>query len=92
MEVICLEEEAFYKLIEVVVARILAKYKVQEDRWISSSEVMKILRIKSKTTLQRLRDESKIRFSQPDGKIILYGSFLDLQVPGQKCKRYLLSK
>ncbi|MBK7694832.1 MAG: hypothetical protein IPN15_08880 [Saprospiraceae bacterium] len=30
------------------------------------------LRVKSKTTLQKLRDEGKIRFSQPEKKIILY--------------------
>lgn len=30
------------------------------------------LRIKSKTTLQRLRDEGHIRFTQPDRKTILY--------------------
>ncbi|MEZ2413922.1 helix-turn-helix domain-containing protein [Muriicola sp. E247] len=35
-------------------------------------EAMHILRIKSTTTLQKLRDEGKIRFSQPQKKIILY--------------------
>ena len=33
---------------------------------------MRELRIKSTTTLQKLRDEGKIRFSQPQKKIILY--------------------
>ena len=33
---------------------------------------MEILGIKSKGTLQKLRDEGKIRFSQPEKKIILY--------------------
>jgi hypothetical protein len=33
---------------------------------------MRILRIKSKTTLQKLRDEGRIRFSQLDKKNILY--------------------
>lgn len=31
-----------------------------------------MMRIKSKTTLQKLRDEGKIRFSQSKQKIILY--------------------
>ncbi|RYZ84994.1 MAG: DNA-binding protein, partial [Proteobacteria bacterium] len=31
-----------------------------------------LLKIKSKTTLQKLRDEGKIRFSQPQKKLILY--------------------
>jgi hypothetical protein len=33
---------------------------------------MKKLRKKSKTTLQKLRDEGKVRFTQPEKKIILY--------------------
>ena len=33
---------------------------------------MQKLRIASKTTLQKLRDEGKIRFSQPEKKLILY--------------------
>jgi hypothetical protein len=35
-------------------------------------EARKKLRITSKTTLQKLRDEGKIRFSQPEKKLILY--------------------
>lgn len=72
MEVICLQDEAFYALIEEVVQRIKEKQNIQEDKWISGVEAMEKLRIKSKTTLQRLRDEGRIRFSQPDKKIILY--------------------
>ena len=66
MEVICLEDEAFYALFEQVVQRI------KEDKWISPEEAMQKLRITSKTTLQKLRDEGKIRFSQPEKKLILY--------------------
>ena len=72
MEVICLEDEAFYALIDRVVSRIKEKEGIKEDRWISTEEAMTKLRIKSKTTLQKLRDEGKIRFSQPQKKIILY--------------------
>ena len=72
MEVICLEDEAFYALVEEVVQRIKEKQNIKEDKWLSPSEAMEKLRIKSKTTLQRLRDEGRIRFSQPDKKIILY--------------------
>lgn len=74
MEVICLEDEAFYALVEAVIARIKAKEGIKEDKWISAEEAMARLRIKSKTTLQKLRDEAKIRFSQPEKKIILYDS------------------
>lgn len=74
MEVICLEEEAFYALVEQVVQRIKEKKGVKEDKWISGEEAMQKLRITSKTTLQKLRDEGKIRFSQPEKKLILYDS------------------
>lgn len=72
MEVICLEDEAFYQLIEKVVSRIKQQEGIKEDRWLSTDEAMDKLKIKSKTTLQKLRDEGKIRFSQPERKIILY--------------------
>lgn len=72
MEVICLEDEAFYALVESVVKRIKDQQGIKEDKWISGEEAMEKLRIKSKTTLQKLRDEGKIKFSQPEKKIILY--------------------
>ena len=72
MEVICLETEAFYTLIEEVVGRLRAKENSTEEKWIQSEVVMDLLGIKSKSTMQRLRDEGKIRYSQPHKKIILY--------------------
>lgn len=72
MQVICLEDEAFYQLVEQVVLRIKEKQHITGDKWISAEEAMQKLRISSKTTLQKLRDEGKIRFSQPERKLILY--------------------
>ena len=72
MEVICLQDEAFYALVERVVEHIKRKENISADKWISGEEAMKMLRITSKTTLQKLRDEGKVRFSQPEKKIILY--------------------
>lgn len=72
MEVICIQDEAFYALIELVIERIKEKHGLKEDRWISGEEAMQKLRINSKTTLQKLRDEGKIRFSQPARKYIVY--------------------
>ncbi len=72
MQVICLEEAAFYSLIEQVVARLKETHNQQKEEWISDERAMQLLNIKSKTTLQKLRDEGKIRFSQPQKKIILY--------------------
>jgi len=72
MNVICLEDQAFYSLIEQVVTRIKETIGAKEDRWISGEEAMNMLRVSSKSTLQKMRDEGKIRFSQPEKKIILY--------------------
>ncbi len=72
MEVICLQDEAFYSLIEDVVERLKEKNNITEDKWISGDEAMKKLRITSRTTLQKLRDTGSIRFSQPEKRIILY--------------------
>lgn len=72
MQVICLEEPAFFAIVDRVVDHIKEKHFVKEDKWISPEEAMQILRIKSKTTLQKLRDEGLIRFSHPERRIILY--------------------
>lgn len=72
MEVICLQDEAFYKLIEEVVDRIKEKQNKTQDKWVSSERAMELLNIKSKTTLQKLRDTGEITFTQPQKKIILY--------------------
>ncbi len=73
MEVICLEEEAFFVLVDEVVTRIQAtESDAEAQKWLDAEEAMKLLKIKSKTTLQKLRDEGKIRFSQPQPKWIVY--------------------
>lgn len=72
MEVICLEDAAFYELIETVFERLKDKSTTQPPKWVSGEEAMRILSIKSKTTLQQLRDEGKVRFSQPMQRVILY--------------------
>ena len=72
MEVICLEDVAFYTLIEQVVERLKNVKGEQREKWISDEQAMQLLNIKSKTTLQKFRDEGRIRFSQPEKKIILY--------------------
>lgn len=72
MQVICLEEQAFYTLLEEVVARLKADQQTPSFKWLGQAEAMQLLNIKSKTTLQKMRDEGKIRFSQPEKRIILY--------------------
>jgi hypothetical protein len=72
MQVVCLQEEAFYALFDKVVEHIEAKRKDTLPKWIDGEEAMQLLNIKSLTTLQKLRDFGKIRFSQPQKRIILY--------------------
>ncbi|MBK6484048.1 MAG: hypothetical protein IPG01_13170 [Chitinophagaceae bacterium] len=40
MEVICLENEAFYALIEEIVQRLKEKNNIIEDKWISGEEAL----------------------------------------------------
>lgn len=72
MNVICLEDAAFYTLLEEVVSRLKEKHAVRHDKWINDDQAMQLLNIKAKSTMQKLRDEGKIRFSQPLKKNILY--------------------
>lgn len=72
MQVICLEEQAFYTLLEEVVARLKASQQQEHPRWVNQDTAMQMLNIRSRTTLQKMRDEGKIRFSQPEKRIILY--------------------
>ena len=71
MEVICLETQAFHKLIDEVVDRIL-EAKKEQPKWISREHAMDMLKITSKTTLQKLKNEGHLRFSQPMKKLVLY--------------------
>lgn len=71
LNIICLESEAFYALIDEVVNRLKEKNGV-EEKWIDDEEAMRLLHISSKTTLQKYRDEGSIRFTQPSKKLILY--------------------
>ncbi|OSZ79025.1 DNA-binding protein [Chitinophagaceae bacterium IBVUCB1] len=72
MNIINFNEEAFCEIIEKLLNKVNPSSHNIKSKWISSSEAMELLSIKSKTTLQSLRDKGKIRFSQPNRKIILY--------------------
>jgi hypothetical protein len=74
LEIICVESEAFYKLLEEVLRHFKNNEPKTSDKWISGVEAMKMLRIKSKATLQKMRDEGRIRFTQPEKKLLLYDS------------------
>lgn len=69
MDVIVIETEAFYKLVEEVIDRVQPK---QKEKWILEQEALSMLGLKSKTTLWEMRTKGEIRYSQPSKKIILY--------------------
>lgn len=74
MQVICLEDQAYRALIDEVVSRIKELKNLNNNKWVSGEEAMNLLRITSKTTLQKLREEGRIIYTQPEKKIILYDS------------------
>ncbi len=57
LEVICLESDAFYALVDEVVARLKDKHNAPLDKWIDDEEAMRLLRVSSKTTMQKYRDD-----------------------------------
>lgn len=73
MNIITLEESAFYELLNKVVAEIKQQQgQAALSKWVDGKEAMEILKITSRTTLQKLRDEGQIRYSQPMPKVLLY--------------------
>ena len=71
-EIICLESKAFYQLVEEVIQRLSPLKSLEKEKWINAELAMSVLGISSTTTLQKLRDDGKIRFTQPSRKVILY--------------------
>jgi len=69
---ICLSPTDFERLVDRMVGYIKEKHVIKEDIWITSEEAMRLLNISSKTTLQIIRDNGKIRFTHPTHKILLY--------------------
>lgn len=71
MQVICLEETAFYELVKQVVSKLKEGEPKKEVDWIDGEEAMHILKCK-KTKLQELRLNGAIEYSKPSKKIIVY--------------------
>jgi hypothetical protein len=70
---ICLNSDAFYELLSHVVEHITETYRLEKaDRWVSTEECMRLLNIKSRTTLWELKTEGKIAYSQISKKVILF--------------------
>lgn len=71
MDVICIDEPAFYELIRKVVKKLSEEKPEKENLWIDGTEAMAFLNC-GKTKLQELRNNGEIVYSQPSRKIILY--------------------
>ncbi|WP_232793675.1 DNA-binding protein [Siphonobacter sp. SORGH_AS_0500] len=71
-----MQEDAFYALIEEVVSRLQEKQGHRREKWVSDDQAMQLLNIKSKTTLQKLRDEGKSDLASPRKK-----SFFMTEIP-----------
>jgi len=71
VKVICLESEALYKLVDDVVERMMEQ-REEKPQWLTHDEAMEVLRVTSKSTLQKLRDEGHVRYTQPMRKLVLY--------------------
>jgi len=57
MEVICLETKAFYDLINKVVKRMKGiESNEKQYKWVSEQEAMRLLRVTSKTTISKLKN------------------------------------
>lgn len=69
---ICLETPAFERLVQTVAQQLIEKQGIRNSKWVSKEDAMALLGVTSHTTLQRYRDERRIRFTQPDKKVILY--------------------
>ena len=73
MEIIVFEKESFYKLIDELTVRIIKNVErnYKEQIWIGENEAKTLLGISGRSTLQKLRDNLQIEFSQ-FGRIIRY--------------------
>lgn len=73
LEVITIDSEAFVRLLEEAVNYIKRTHEPStESKWIQAEKAKQLLGISSNTTLQILRDQGKIRYSQPMHKVVLY--------------------
>ena len=71
MEVICLEEKAFFELIDQV-KEYLGDNQAEPPKWVNQDEAMRLLNVKSPTTMQEYRNNGDIRFTQPRKRVVLY--------------------
>ena len=69
---ICLDSGTLKALVKEVVGELKEEHFDSLNPWVNEKEAMHLLRISSKTTLQKYREEGNIEISSPGGKGILY--------------------
>ena len=75
MEIIVFEKAAYWRMqreLMQMFQNAIKEATKQPDDWIGLDEAMTLLMVKSKTTMQRLRDNDEIKFTKPSPRIILY--------------------
>lgn len=72
LKIICLESQAFKALVSEVATQLKQEFFSDLNPWIDEKEAMQLLRINSKTTLQKYRDEGKIDYRRLSPKQIIY--------------------
>ena len=72
LNVICLESKAFQALANEMAMQFKKEFLGSLNPWIKEDAAMDLLRITSKTTFQKYRDEGKFKFSRITSKLILY--------------------
>jgi hypothetical protein len=93
MDVIIIESEAYWRLVEQQTEFILAKLKQnqKEDNskqkdWITLSEAQRILPYKSRTKWQELRDRGEIVFAKFGRKILYRKSSIEIYIQNKISK------
>ncbi len=71
MEVICIQEDAYFELLKKSYEYIKSLHNIKEEKWILPDQAMEMLGVRT-TKLQELRDSGEIEISQPTKKVILY--------------------
>jgi hypothetical protein len=71
MEVICLQEDAYFEILKKSYEYIKTLHNIKEEKWILPDQAMEMLGVKT-TKLQEIRDSGEIEISKPSKKLILY--------------------
>ncbi len=72
LKIICLESKAFKALVSEVADQLKGEFFGHLNPWVDEKEAMQLLRIHSKTTFKKYRDEGNISYSIFSDKKILY--------------------